>query len=97
MSLIKEMAQELGPIIASAVSHKPSTSYYVDEEEAKRVGRLVKRVSKFDGSATRAITPWLTYMQRFFAEYEIHSEKRKVLAILECLEGEAGDYIGGCS
>ena len=73
------------------------TTWNDAEEEAKRVGRLVKRVAKFDGSKNRAITPWLAYMKRFFLEYEIFSERRQVLAIIECMEGEAGDYVGGCS
>lgn len=75
-SVIKEVVQELAPLLASVVNSNKSSTYYGDEEEAKRVGRLVKRVAKFDGSKSRAITPWLTYMKRFFQEYDVTTERR---------------------
>ncbi len=95
--MFRDMVQELAPVLASALTSSKQSLWSEDEEEAKRAGRLVKRVAKFDGTKSRAITPWLSYLKRFFDEYEIFSERRQVLVVLECLQGEAGDYIGGCS
>jgi hypothetical protein len=49
----KEMVQELAPVLAQAMSASKSSTWGSEEEESKRVGRMVKRIAKFDGKPER--------------------------------------------
>ena len=89
-----KLVKALTKVVAS--SHGHSDEWDKEREEKKEISHFRKWAPTFDGSETRRVEPWLRLMQKHLDDLGIESEKRRALAVIECLKGTAADFIGSC-